>query len=411
VAAALIVTLLASERMFGGEGGSGYSRYGIGDIRYYIGARSAGMGGTALAILTPGTINWLNPAGETKIDRTLFTGTFAYEGFKSTDGIQSVYLSSGNFGGALLVIPISSNDGVVFTGGFNPYSTVNYRIQLEGSLASHAYTQLYSGEGGLSSGQLGLSLRPLDSVHVGLRFNYLFGQIRRSAQVNFQSADLNSVTYRRTVSVTGFVPTLGVIYTGLGQLTGVQGLRTVNIGAVFSPVSNLDATEERINAGSAGEDTTARRGGKLRIPFSAGVGLSWLVNGQYLLAGDLFFQNWKNLRYLGEAQTEIRNSTRLALGFERVPSADPRDSYWQKVAYRLGASYLSSYYQIGATSINEIGGSAGLGLPIGPDSRLDLAIEYARRGTTDRQLLRDHIIRFSVTLTAGERWFIRIEED
>lgn len=406
-ASILVLTPLA----LAGKGGSGYSRFGIGDIRYFAGSRSAGMGGTTISLLTPGSINGVNPAGQAAIKRTLFSGTFTYEGFNSTDGVQSAFLSSGNFGGALFVLPISPNDGLTFSAGLNPYSTVNYRVTQDYTFGTETVSKAYFGEGGISRAHLGLSLTALDSLHLGLKVNYLFGQIRRGAEVNFTSIEFASVHYRRNISVNGFIPTLGLIYTGLGPLVGLSGSSLLSIGGVLSAATNLDATEERINVGSAGEDTLAERTGQIRIPMSGGLGISWIVNGKYLFAGDVHHQQWRDLRYFNERQPEIRNGNRYSLGFEKLPSLDPRDGYWQKVAYRLGISYLSSYYQVRNQAINEVAVSAGVGLPVGLDSRLDVAIEYGRRGTTAQHLLKDNIIRFSVTLNVAESWFIRIEED
>lgn len=106
------------------------------------------MGGTAIALLSSTSLNRINPAGETKLSLTHFTGTFSYEGFRTTDGIQSAYLSSGNFGGAFLALPLSLDNGLTFTTGFTPYSSVNYKVQSELTIGSVSYTQLYSGEGG-----------------------------------------------------------------------------------------------------------------------------------------------------------------------------------------------------------------------------------------------------------------------
>jgi len=394
-----------------GNGGSAYSRYGIGDIRFFAGGRSAGMGGTAIALLSPASLNRVNPAGQTKLTLTNFTGTFSYEGFRTTDGIQSAYLSSGNFGGAFLALPISLDNGLVFTAGFNPYSSVNYKLQSEQTIGSVDYIQLYSGEGGLSNALAGLTIAPIDSLNLGLQVNYLFGQIRSESDMTFNSTDFVSAKYLRTVDAHGFDFTLGFIYTGLGRLTGLKSLEGLNIGAILSTATNLNATQENVNITSVGQDTLPGKDGQIRIPFSQGIGFSWLLGGKYLLAGDYFHQQWSDFEYFGVHPQQIRNNTRLSLGLEIQPSRDRGASYWDRVAYRLGSYYLSSYYQIGSESINEIGITSGLGMPIGADTRLDLALEYGRRGTTDQHLLQDNIFRLSITLNVGEKWFVHTEEE
>lgn len=406
-----ILFIALSHSALGGNGGSGYSRYGIGDIQFYAGGRSAGMGGTAIALLSSASLNRINPAGQTKLLYTHFTGTFSYEGFRTTDGSQSAYLSSGNFGGAFLALPLSLDNGLTFTAGFNPYSSVNYKVQREQTIKSENYTELYSGQGGLSTAVAGLSLAPIDSLNLGLRLNYLFGQIRSEADVTFSSTDFTSTKYQRTVNANGFDVTLGFIYTGLARLTGLKSLDGLNVGAILSTATSLNATQENINAVSSGQDTLAGRDGKIHIPVSRGIGISWLLGGKYLVAGDYFHQQWRDLEYFDVHPPQIRNSTRVSLGLEIQPSRERGASYWDKVAYRFGTYYLSSYYQIGTQSINEIGITSGLGLPVGGDTELDLALEYGRRGTTDQHLLQDNIFRLSITLNVVEKWFVRTEEE
>jgi hypothetical protein len=400
-----------SNSAFSGNGGSGYSRYGIGDISFFAGGRSAAMGGTAIALLSSNSLNRINPAGQTKLTLTHFTGTFSYEGFRTTDGIQSAYLSSGNFGGAFMALPLSSGNGLALTAGFNPYSSVNYKVQSEQTIGSESYTALYSGEGGLSTGLAALSIAPLDSLSLGVQMNYLFGQIRSESDVTFSSTDFVSAKYQRTVNVNGFDVTFGFIYTGLGRLTGLKSLENFNVGAILSTATNLNATQDNINIVSTGQDTVAGREGKIHIPVSRGLGFSWLLGGKYLVAGDYLHQQWGDFEYFGEHPAQIRNSTRFSLGMEIEPSQERGTSYWKRVAYRFGAYYLSSYYQIGTESINEFGITSGLGMPIGGDTRLDFALEYGRRGTIDQHLLQDNIIRFSITLSLGEKWFVRTEEE
>ncbi len=394
-----------------GNGGSAYSRFGIGDIRFFAGGRSSGMGGTTLALMGSTSINRLNPAGQTRISSTHFSGTFFYEGFKTSDGNQSSYLSTGNFGGAILSFPISPADGLTFSAGFNPYSTVNYKIQLDQPFGGQASKQDYFGEGSLSTALVGLSLAPADSLHLGVRLNYIFGQIRSGATVSFSSSDFSATSYRRTTDASGFGVTLGLIYNGLGKVFGSDRAGDFSVGAIFSTGTSLDATQENINSSLIGNDTLTSREGKIRIPVSGGLGIAWLMKEKFLLGADILYQNWSDFQSFDVHPPQIRNSARVSLGLEIQPSRGTGLSYWQRVAYRFGVYYLSSYYEIGSTAINEVALTTGLGLPISFDTSVDFALEYGRRGTTDNQLLRDNILRFSITLNAGERWFVRSEEE
>jgi hypothetical protein len=402
--------LLPRYSIFAGNGGSNYSRFGIGDIQFFGSERSAGMGGAAIALLSPWSLNRLNPAGQTQLLWTRFTGTFSYEGFRTTDGSQSVYLSSGNFGGALLAIPLSVDHGFTFAAGFNPYSNVNYDVRAQGAVGSGDYTAEYTGGGGLSTALVGFTLVPVDSVSLGIRLNYLFGQLRSSANVSSSAADFSSTTYERTVNADGFSFTAGFIYSGLAQLTSLKDLRGLNVGGVFSTGTDLSATQQGINDVTTGQDTLPEQDGKIHIPVSGGIGLSWLLAEKYLLAADYIFQRWTDFTYFGAAQPQIKNSARVSFGLEIQPPQETGGSPGSKPTYRFGAYYLSSYYRVRSEPVNEWGLTTGLGMLISGDTRLDLALQYGRRGTTSQQLVTDDIFRFSVTLNVGEKWFVNTGE-
>jgi len=61
--------------------------------------------------------------------------------------------------------------------------------------------------------------------------------------------------------------------------------------------------------------------------------------------------------------------------------------------------------------INEWYGSAGVGLPIGPDSRLHLGIQLGSRGVATGPVQKESFLRISASFSASEAWFIAIEED
>ena len=64
-----------------GNGGSGYSRYGLGDIQYSATGRAFGMGGSSIAVLSSDAINSLNPAVWARIDRARFAAGALFEEF------------------------------------------------------------------------------------------------------------------------------------------------------------------------------------------------------------------------------------------------------------------------------------------------------------------------------------------
>ena len=107
----------------------------------------------------------------------------------------------------------------------------------------------------------------------------------------------------------------------------------------------------------------------------------------------------------------IRNSQMAGIGFERMPSRDPSASFINHLAYRLGFTYNATYYQVKGVPINEWSGTAGLTLPISGDTKLNLCGEWAVRGKQSSELVKETVFRFTASITLGEMWFVRPEED
>ncbi|HEX9006715.1 MAG TPA: hypothetical protein VF889_05445, partial [Bacteroidota bacterium] len=83
----------------------------------------------------------------------------------------------------------------------------------------------------------------------------------------------------------------------------------------------------------------------------------------------------------------------------------------ERVALRLGATYLQTYFQPNGTPVNEWFVTGGISMPVSRDSRLNLSVQYGARGQATAGLVRDRILRVGASLTIGELWFVRTEEE
>ncbi len=406
----LAVFAVATSSLYAGKGGSGYSRIGLGDIRYIPSTRSQGMGGITLALLSPTDISHINPASWTRLANTRIVGSFLYEGISTSDGLNSAYFGSGDFSGFLLAMPLSKSSGISFAIGFNPYSSVGYKVRTTGNQGGHDYQLMYGGTGGLSTGWLGLSATPFEDFHVGAMFNYIFGNISNAWDMTFTDSAFYSNENTRTTSFSGGNFTFGLIYTGLGKLTGSNALNNLNIGFTLSTSCRPSARRDMVYRYISGYDTTEAEEGTLTIPIAYGVGLSYLIKEKYLLGLDYYAQDWSSFESYGVKSPDIRNSYRISFGGEMLPEKEPSLPLLRRIAYRLGAYYNSSYYQVRNEPVNELFVTAGFGLPLFLDTRIDVALEYGVRGKTENLLQKDNIVRLSVSINAGEFWFVKRED-
>ena len=388
-------------------GGSTYSRYGVGDILSFSNSRSYAFGGASIALIGDGFINCLNPAGLAHIRYTRFSGDFEISHLTSRTDEGTASSGFGRFNGAALAIPIDTAAGVVLSLEATPYSSVRYAVSTADTTSFAASDQTYRGDGGLTQLSIGLSTSLTNTIHVGAKFQYTFGTLHQYATATFRDETLSSSTFDRTVRYTGFAMTGGVILERVGDLVGSTFLTPLTLGVILQAGGHADLSEEEIVAST---DTNYRRSGSSELPFSFGAGMSYLAAERYLIAGDVYAQQWGSVKVDGVHPAELRNSLRIALGVEILPERGV-ESYWKRTAYRAGAYYQSSYLRLNGEGIDEYGVTAGFGLPIGPDSRLNLGFQFGRRGTTANGLQQDVIFRISVGVSASEIWFMRFAEE
>ena len=405
-----IVALVSCSGLFAGGLGSGYSRFGVGEIRYAFGERSFAMGGSGLAVPGTSSMNTLNPATWTMLDRMRFSVGLSYDGYTLEDAKSSTFLSSARFNGFAFGVPVSKEHGVVVTLGLAPYSVVNFDILSHRTEGGYDYTLHEEGNGGLTSAHFGVSGMVGTDWHLGVKYSYLFGNLYRVTNQEFASTALTNTQITRTNELSGSTLTLGIVYTGLGNVFGLPQTNSLSAGAMFVTGSHLTTSAENLyqytSGGSAvGADTIHGGDGRSLLPLTFGAGLSYVRGDRYLIAADLLYQNWNRFTLMDVHPAELRDSYRLSVGAEILARKESNAEFWDRVAYRFGVFYDATNIRVGTTGINEYGVSTGVGVPAFGETRFNVGVQYSIRGTTTFE--RDKIIRVTLTLNSGELWFVR----
>lgn len=410
----LFFILLSFNQLIAGTGGSTYSRYGIGDLQYNSNATTRGMGGTAIANLSPFTSNRLNPAGWTQINRTRFSADLLYQGFSLNDGKQKSFLSGINYYGFDLAIPVSDSNGIVIAAGLLPYSKVDYNIVTNGTFNNLNYDLNYVGEGGLSTAFIGGSYSPIPQLHFGAKFNYLFGNINHQINQTFTSGIATNFELHRVQKLFGINGTAGIIYSGLSDILSLGISEKINIGFMISTPSNLNSELNRYYKYKDGGNIITRDSilieeNKFKIPLALGLGVTYTTNSRYHFAADFYTQDWSKTEMLSEMPGSLKNNQRFSLGAELLPLFGSKVPDFDRVGLRLGFYQNQTYYLVQNQKINELGFTAGVDFPIFGETRIAVAFDYSTRGTTSLQ--KDNIYRVSFGINGAELWFLRPEEE
>lgn len=389
--------------------GSPYTIFGIGDLNYSTSIRTTSMGIQGIS-LTGNYINNLNPAALSKIPYTSFSVLFNYNFLKSSNGVTSVSSSNGNAFGINIGIPISQEQGWSLALGFNPYSLINYKIINNSSSLGETVKQTYAGRGGVSRINIGMSYTLLKSISLGADFNYAFGDIKDLKLVEFTSSSgFTPTRILREYDYTGTYFKGGAIVE-LDKLFKLKKSNDFTIGFLYESPLTLKSKLDGIYTSSISTDTVSIEKGDIDIPARIGFGITKKVGNRYLLSSDLLMQNWSNFLSYGVVQPNYQSAMRIGAGVEIQP-IENTDKTWDKLSYRFGGFYETSYYTVNGESINRIGINAGIGIPISKFNSLDFGISVSTRGKTENGLIKDDIIKLTAGLNFGELWFVRPKDE
>jgi hypothetical protein len=211
--------------------------------------------------------------------------------------------------------------------------------------------------------------------------------------------------------------TLGVLYTGLGDLA--ESLRPFSLGFAITTKAHVKLDMSNRVTFATEADTFGLVEKRLAIPVAIGFGTAYQLSDRWIFAADYFTQAWSNATFDGSPLPHIRNSNRFGVGAEKLPLKDA-ERWLDKLAYRFGFSYHQTYYRVFGEPINEWAVTGGFTMPISGETRMSVGIEYAQRGAKSQvimpntgltNLVKDNIIRVSFSLSIAEPWFVRYEEE
>jgi len=376
-----------------------YSRIGMGLVHLRAGVRASGMGNASLALADGLVVSQLNPATLASIQFARLQTQFSIESAEVKLNGGSGSFRDANFNGVSLVLPVKR--GYTVTVGFAPYSRVDFTLNQLGSNSNGTYEQVYSGKGGIDeafiafAGNIG---KPESTV--GLRYgvaaDFYFGRIERTWRVNFDNGSLQPSQDR-----------LGAYYRGVGYHLGAQWFHPRwQLGVALRPAVDLDVeTDVEYIFGGTSEAIKT----KARLPMSFGVGVGFRPGSKWQLAADYQMQRWGSVPDGLSVGAALRDSREFGAGFEYTASRNPLSGYLKRISYRAGVNFSRLPYEdpVGS-SISEWVITSGLGLPFRLGTgRIDLAFEIGKRGTLDRNIAEESIMRFSFSINGAERWFAR----
>lgn len=387
------------------QGGSFYSLFGLGDIQDGRGAVYEGLGGTSIAVRSSYAIGSANPATWGDIATTRLQAGFSLrQAHLTSDNSGSLSQNNSRLQSVEGVFSIDTALGISVGFGFRPFSVVSYASTRTSTVVvggqEFSSTSEFVGKGGLTTGYLGATFRPFDAVTVGITGLYHFGRIKETQTTLFNLGDYLPSALQRSNGFSGSGITLGVLYTGVPNLT---------LGATLMANAPLSITYDERYVSSFSLDTTITEKRETDMPLVLGIGASY-VSGKFLFAVDAATSDYTALSVRKPDFVRFRRANRASIGISRTANLTS-DSFLDRWAYNFGVGYNQQNYVVYNQEIDEMYASFGVQLPIARNAYLDGAMTGGTRGTTANGLARELFVRFSFSASIGETWFKPFKRD
>jgi len=395
---------------------SPYTRFGYGQLADRSFGAGRAMGGVGIGLRSSKQINPMNPASYTAMDSLTFLFDFGATGQVSwfSDQVNSERQFNANIDYVAMQFPVTR--WLAMSIGLLPYSHVGYSFGDDVGEGSEAYTEKFTGKGGLNQVYGGLSIDIWKKrLSVGTNIGYFFGNIDHLRNLSFTGSEIaKQVTVQQRVEVRDIKMDFGIQY-----VHPVSATEQFVLGLTYSPANKLNTKSYDITM--VGSDNPKRDtviGQRFDIPHTFGAGLSYMKNNKWIIAADFLYENWGNAHFF-DSKDNFDNRIRVAAGMEFLPDFMSRN-FLNKIRYRAGAHYNNSHLKINMGEAygnkrygyNEYGASVGFGLPfIDNRSLINISFEYVKIRPELKSMVDEQYFRFTVNYTFNERWFLKFKVD
>jgi long-subunit fatty acid transport protein len=404
ISACLLLSLVS----FAQEGTSSpYSFYGIGDVRFKGTLENRSMAGLAVEQDSI-HINLQNPASYANLKLTTFTlgGTYGTTTLKnSTESANATrttldYLAVG--------LPLGKFG---FGFGLIPYSSVGYKIESISDSGTEN-NKRFNGTGGLNKAFLGVGYKIAPNFNIGADVNYNFGKIE-SNNLEFITGVPIGTRELNSADLSGVNFNLGMMYqTKIYKKISVFSSLTYSLESSLTSKNTRNISTVIYNSNfdlavvDALDDvkTEAIITMPSKISLSGGIGEArkWLLGGNVSYGKTSGQAN----EYNDAANVGYGKYGSVSLGGYYIPNYNSFSSYTKRIVYRAGIKYEKTGLVINSESINDMGLTFGLGLPVtGSFSNVNFGFELGKKGTTKANLVQENYANLSVSFSLNDKWF------
>jgi len=391
---------------------SPYSYFGIGDLRNSGTVENRMMGGLGMYADSI-HVNLNNPAAYSKLKFTTYTAGTSHTQFRLEDFNEKQNASITNLDYLSIGFPIAKNAGVGF--GLMPLSSVGYSLTDEDTNNDgQRVINVFTGEDGLNRIYLSFGFEPVKNVGIGATANFNFGTLKYRRIQSVEGVQFGTLDNRES-RISGYDFNYALNYTPT-----IKDKYTLYVSARINAQGNLTSKNaERLGSFSlvTGQDievidvdldASNLRNTELKIPTRTTLGLGFGEKNKWFVGGEYSFQKFGDFenRFLGLENVVYKDAGTYSLGGHFTPEHVSLSSYFKRITYRAGLRYDVSGLEVNEKEINNFGITFGFGLPLGYNlSNLNVGLELGKRGTTDKNLIKENYLKINVGLSLNDKWF------
>lgn len=398
---------------------SPYSFYGIGSSKFGGTVESRAMGGIS-TYADSLLLNIQNPAALGKLDMTSYAvgATFSRSGLEDQSSTSTAQAASFDY--LAMGFPISKKMGGSF--GILPYTAVGYNLQHEDTSGELGQISRYTGEGGINKVYASLGYEITSNLSIGVFGSYNFGTLDNTIYnttegVQFSTKQVNSsqisgVDYKAALNYQHALKNQHTLYASVmyrpESTFSSDNTRNLSTVLLYNDGTEAIGASQEVDLNALGMAKT-----DMTIPSLASLGLGigknleWFVGAEYEMSQASEFSN----PFLSLDGVRYDDSYKMTLGGFWVPDYNSYSGYFKRVTYRLGAHYERLGVVVNDQEVNDLGVSLGVSLPVAQLSKINLGIDFGRRGTTDGGLIQENYFNFRIGLSLIDRWFVKSKFD
>ena len=377
---------------------SPYSVYGIGDIDYKMYNRTAGLGGTGLALRSSAFLVNNNPASIAGLTRSFYIFNVAGAGktvqFSGTP-VGTSNSSSKDFWIKGISLSVKVNKFWASSLGFNQFSNINYLFsgnkQVEGS--STQYLIAYEGDGGINDYYWTNAFSIGKHFMFGVKSSFMAGSINQTEDITDQALSATIQSIQKDYYYHVRFEYGGIFYTPINKSWDFS------IGGKFTTKTNMpsDRTLTVIQNGTTLVNSQYVSSNSFSLPMTAGGGIAITHNKKSTFAADYTYENWAQTGLQGNGWQMVDNN-RISAGYEITREVNKLGKLPFERSIQVGAYYNSGYLYVNNKQISDYGVTIGTAGNI-KNLLYNLSLDVGQRGTRSANLIRENYFQFTLGLS------------